>query len=117
MIKMKYVWQLKYYTGKKRMRVTDYIVSKEFNTLEEAMKFKEEDKKLRLNQKDEEINNLQDQVNKNNESSRNFQNDIVKVENFEIIRNVIKVQDVGTNCNLKNCGNKSAEGFDMCFLM
>ena len=71
----------------------------------------------RIKQKDEEINNLQDQVNKNNESSRNFQNDIVKVENFEIIRNVIKVQDVGTNCNLKNCGNKSAEGFDMCFLM
>ena len=56
---MKYVWQLKYYYGKKRMRATDYITSGEFNTLEEAMEFKEKDKELRLNQKDEEMKLLE----------------------------------------------------------
>lgn len=52
-MKEKYIWQIKYYHGAKRARATDYVVSSEFNTLKEALQFKEMDKQLRLNDIDE----------------------------------------------------------------
>lgn len=49
---MIYVWQIRSFWGANRKRPTDYSVSKEFNSLKEALNFKENFRQYSIKNKD-----------------------------------------------------------------